>query len=58
MASRGSLAALRFVPTLRNVRATVVGPGRAAPGTIMSFAGLKKPADRVNLIAYLDSLGG
>ncbi|MCW3783363.1 c-type cytochrome [Defluviimonas salinarum] len=27
-------------------------------GTKMSFAGLKKPEDRANLIAYLQSLGG
>ncbi|MCB2130362.1 MAG: cytochrome c family protein [Rhodobacteraceae bacterium] len=28
------------------------------PGTKMSFAGLKKPEDRANVIAYLKSLGG
>ncbi|MGD9864592.1 MAG: cytochrome c family protein [Pseudodonghicola sp.] len=31
-------------------------PAAAVPGTAMSFAGLGKEADRVNLIAYLDSL--
>ena len=31
-------------------------PADYASGTSMSFAGLKKQADRVNLIAYLDSL--
>ncbi len=31
-------------------------PSAYISGTSMSFAGLKKPADRVNLIAYLDSL--
>ena len=31
-------------------------PSAAVPGTSMSFAGLKKVTDRVNLIAYLDSL--
>lgn len=31
-------------------------PKAFAPGTKMSFAGLKKPEDRANLIAYLDSL--
>lgn len=31
-------------------------PSAAVPGTAMSFAGLSKQADRVNLIAYLDSL--
>lgn len=31
-------------------------PSADVPGTSMSFAGLKKVTDRVNLIAYLDSL--
>mgnify|MGYP000427206449 CR=1 FL=1 len=31
-------------------------PSAVVPGTAMSFAGLKKQSDRVNLIAYLDSL--
>ncbi len=31
-------------------------PSDAIPGTSMSFSGLKKVGDRVNLIAYLDSL--
>ncbi len=31
-------------------------PSAFASGTTMSFAGLKKVTDRVNLIAYLDSL--
>ncbi|MFT7595459.1 MAG: cytochrome c [Paracoccaceae bacterium] len=31
-------------------------PTAAVPGTSMSFSGLKKEGDRVNLIAYLDSL--
>ncbi len=29
-----------------------------APGTKMGFAGLKKPADRANIIAYLATIGG
>lgn len=33
-------------------------PSAFAPGTTMGFAGLKKVDDRVNLIAYLKSLGG
>ncbi|MGB3178705.1 MAG: cytochrome c family protein [Albidovulum sp.] len=33
-------------------------PKGALPGTKMTFAGLKKPEDRVNLIAYLQSIGG
>ena len=31
-------------------------PSAYASGTTMSFSGLKKQKDRVNLIAYLDSL--
>lgn len=31
-------------------------PSAAVPGTAMSFAGLKKEKDRVDVIAYLDSL--
>lgn len=34
----------------------LLNPKKYAPGTTMSFSGLKKPADRANLIAYLDSL--
>lgn len=33
-------------------------PSAAVPGTAMGFSGLKKEKDRVNLIAYLESLGG
>lgn len=33
-------------------------PGGFAPGTAMSFAGLKKEEDRVNVIAYLDMTDG
>ncbi len=33
-------------------------PKADVPGTKMSFAGLAKPEDRANVIAYLTSLGG
>ncbi|OYX44545.1 MAG: cytochrome c family protein [Rhodobacterales bacterium 32-67-9] len=33
-------------------------PKGVVAGTKMSFAGLKKPEDRANIIAYLQSLGG
>ena len=33
-------------------------PKEYAPGTSMSFAGLPKPEDRANVIAYLESAGG
>lgn len=36
----------------------LTSPKGYAPGTKMSFAGLPKPEDRANLIAYLQSLGG
>lgn len=34
----------------------LANPRGYAPGTTMSFAGLPKPEDRANLIAYLDTL--
>jgi len=33
-------------------------PKSYAPGTSMGFAGLKKPEDRANVIAYLETIGG
>lgn len=36
----------------------LANPKGWAPGTKMSFAGLKKPEDRANLIAYLQGIGG
>ncbi len=33
-------------------------PKAFAPGTKMTFSGLRKPEDRANVIAYLDSLDG
>ncbi|HQY44917.1 MAG TPA: cytochrome c family protein [Paracoccaceae bacterium] len=36
----------------------LTSPKAYAAGTKMSFAGLPKPEDRANLIAYLQSLGG
>ena len=35
----------------------LTNPKGYAPGTKMAFAGLKKPADRANLIAYLQTIG-
>ncbi|MFK5997059.1 MAG: cytochrome c family protein [Rhodobacterales bacterium] len=32
-------------------------PGKYAPGTKMTFAGLKKAKDRANLIAFLETIG-
>lgn len=39
-----------------NLSAFLEKPSSYAPGTSMSFAGLKKVQDRANVIAYLDSL--
>jgi cytochrome c len=42
--------------TAEELDAFLTKPSAAVSGTSMSFAGLKKVKDRVNLIAYLDSL--
>ena len=34
----------------------LANPKKDVPGTKMSFAGLPKPEDRANVIAYLESL--
>ncbi len=39
-----------------NLDAFLEAPKKYAPGTKMSFNGLKKPADRANLIAYLETV--
>lgn len=54
----GALEQVGETWTPENLFHFLENPRSAAPGTIMSFAGLKKPEDRVNLIAYLESLGG
>lgn len=52
----GSLVAVADVWTPENLDHFLEKPKTFAPGTSMSFAGLKKASDRANLIAYLDSL--
>jgi len=44
--------------TFENLNAFLLKPKDFAPGTKMSFAGLKKTDDRANLLAYLRSLSG
>jgi cytochrome c len=44
--------------TAEELDAFLAKPSAYAKGTTMSFAGLKKQGDRVNLIAYLDGLDG
>ncbi|MDO9244930.1 MAG: cytochrome c family protein, partial [Phenylobacterium sp.] len=36
----------------------IKNPAKDMPGTKMGFVGLKKPEDRINLLAYLNSKGG
>lgn len=49
----GALVAVADVWSAENLDGFLENPKKFAPGTKMSFSGLKKPADRANLIAYL-----
>ena len=42
--------------TPENLDAFLTRPSEYVPGTSMAFAGLRKPEERADLIAYLDSL--
>ncbi len=53
----GALIAVADVWTAENLDGFLASPKGFAPGTKMGFSGLKKPNDRANLIAYLQSLG-
>lgn len=52
----GALVAVADVWTPENLDGFLADPKGYAPGTKMSFAGLKKAEDRANLIAWLDGL--
>ena len=52
----GALAGLEGDWTAEALDGFLTKPKDYAPGTTMGFAGLKKPQDRADLIAYLDSL--
>lgn len=52
----GSLVTQADVWTPEMLNAFLEKPSAWAPGTTMGFAGLSKPEDRANVIAYLDSL--
>lgn len=52
----GAMAAVTPEWSAEALDGFLTNPKKYAPGTKMSFAGLKKPADRANLIAWLDSL--
>jgi cytochrome c len=51
----GALEEVVEVWTPENLFHFLENPRGYAPGTTMGFAGLPKPEDRVNLIAYLDA---
>ena len=42
--------------TAENLDGFLESPRNYAPGTSMGYSGMRKPKDRANLIAYLDSL--
>ncbi len=42
--------------TVEALNGFLTKPKDYAPGTTMGFAGLKKPQDRADVIAYLDSI--
>lgn len=52
----GALSAAADVWTPENLSAFLEKPSTWAPGTSMGFAGLNKPEERADVIAYLDSL--
>lgn len=52
----GALEAVADVWTPENLNAFLEKPSKFAPGTAMSFSGLKKAKDRANLIAYLETI--
>ncbi|WP_370231144.1 cytochrome c family protein [Cognatishimia sp.] len=53
----GALVAVAETWSNENLDGFLESPKKFAPGTKMSFSGLKKPADRANLIAYLQGAG-
>ncbi|MFK7940786.1 MAG: cytochrome c family protein [Roseovarius sp.] len=54
----GSLVAVAQTWGVDELNAFLENPKGYAPGTAMAFTGLKKPADRANLIVYLDLTDG
>lgn len=52
----GALVAVAETWTAENLDGFLEKPKSFAPGTKMGFGGLKKPADRANLIAYLATI--
>ena len=54
----GALVAVADVWSNDHLNGFLEDPKGYAPGTGMGFAGVKKPEDRANLIAYLATIGG
>ena len=52
----GAISEVAEAWTPENLSGFLEKPSSWAPGTTMGFAGLNKPEDRANVIAYLDSL--
>lgn len=52
----GALANQPGAWTYESLDRFLASPSRAAPGTRMAFAGVRNPADRASLLAYLGSL--
>lgn len=52
----GVLSGMEGTWTIEALNGFLENPKGYAPGTTMGFAGLKKPADRADVIAYLQSL--
>lgn len=53
----GSLTEQADVWTPENLNGFLENPSDWAPGTAMSYAGMRRIEDRANLIAYLDTIG-
>ena len=54
----GKLVAVAETWSPENLDSFIENPKKFAPGTKMSFSGIKKAKDRANLIAYLATIGG
>lgn len=54
--SEANLALKAEVWTPENINGFIENPKKYMPGTKMAFAGLAKPEDRANVIAYLETL--
>ncbi|UZD90249.1 c-type cytochrome [Cognatishimia activa] len=52
----GAMVAVAETWSAENLDGFLASPKKFAPGTKMGFGGLKKPADRANLIAYLATI--